>query len=255
MVAPPDNDVLRAHALHYATSGTPVLAGVSLGVREGEVIAVTGPRGSGKTTLLECLSGRLVPDSGQVWFRSSPVHPLGAAARERLRRESFGWIGTEPRLVPELTGWENAALPLLLRGTAPRAARTAALGWLERLDAGDCARGRPASLTQAQRQRVAVARALTAQPSVLFADDPTARLHSADSASVLRILTTAARSHEITVVLATHDPGVAAHADRRFALLDGRPADAPADRDSGAGDGPSGGNDDTEGRTTCSLSV
>lgn len=75
MVAPPDNDVLRAHALHYATSGTPVLAGVSLAVREGEVLAVTGPRGSGKTTLLECLSGRLVPDSGQVWFRSSPVHP------------------------------------------------------------------------------------------------------------------------------------------------------------------------------------
>ncbi|MBQ0984423.1 ATP-binding cassette domain-containing protein [Streptomyces sp. F63] len=252
MVAPPDHDVLRADALHYAISGTPLLAGVSLGVREGEILAVTGPRGSGKTTLLQCLSGRLVPDSGQVWFRSSPVHPLGAAARERLRRESFGWIGTEPQLVPELTAWENAALPLLLRGTAPRAARTAAVGWLERLDVGDCSRSRPASLTQAQRQRVAVARALTAQPSVLFADDPTARLHSADRALVLRILTTAARSHEITVVLATHDTEAASHADRRFALLDGRPADAPAAEATG---GPAGGTDDTEGRTTCSLSV
>ncbi|HCA88222.1 MAG TPA: ABC transporter ATP-binding protein, partial [Streptomyces sp.] len=125
MVAPPDNDVLRARALHCAHSGTPALAGVSLGVREAEILSVSGPRGSGKTTLLRCLSGQLVPDSGQVWFNSAPVHPLGAPARERLRRESFGWIDTEPQLVPELTGWENAALPLLLRGTAPRAARAA----------------------------------------------------------------------------------------------------------------------------------
>ncbi|MGP4002808.1 ABC transporter ATP-binding protein [Streptomyces sp. 8N706] len=243
MEAPPDNDVLWARSLHYAHSGSPALAGVSVGVREGEILAVTGPRGSGKTTLLQCLSGQLAPQSGEVWFNSAPVHTLGRLGRERLRRDRFGWIDPEPHLVPELTGWENAALPLLLRGTPHRAARTAAKEWLERLDVGDCARKRPAGLLQAQRQRIAIARALAGDPSVLFADEPSAPLHRADRAHVLRTLTTAARSHHITVVLATHDAEVAALADRTVGLVDGRRVSGvPAP--------------DAEGRAAaCSLSV
>jgi putative ABC transport system ATP-binding protein len=242
MEAPPDNDVLWARSLHYAYDGTPALAGVSIGVREGEILAVTGPRGSGKSTLLRCLAGQLAPDSGEVWFNSAPVHTLGRMARERLRRDRFGWIDTEPHLVPELTAWENAALTLLLRGTPHRAAKTAAVEWLERLDVGDCARKRPAELLQAQRQRVAIARALSSDPSVLFADEPSAPLHRADRAHVLRTLTTAARSHGITVVLATHDTEVAALADRTVALVDGRRA----------GGIPT---PDKEGQAECSLSV
>ncbi|MGP3981184.1 ABC transporter ATP-binding protein [Streptomyces sp. KR80] len=242
MEAPPDNDVLWARSLHYAHSGTPALVGVSVGIREGEILAVTGPRGSGKTTLLRCLAGQLAPQSGEVWFNSAPVHTLGAIGRERLRRDRFGWIDTKPQLVPELTGWENAALPLLLRGTPHRAARTAAMEWLERLDVGDCARKRPAGLLQAQRQRIAIARALAAKPSVLFADEPSAPLHRADRAHVLRTLTTAARSHRITVALATHDAEIAALADRTITLVDGRRVGGiPAP--------------DAEGRAECSLSV
>ncbi|WP_229909999.1 ABC transporter ATP-binding protein [Streptomyces flavofungini] len=222
MVAPPDNDVLWARALHVTLNGSPALTGVSLGVREGEILAVGGPRGSGKTTLLRCLSGQLLAAQGEVWFNSAPVHTLGPLARERLRRDKFGWIDPEPRLVPELNAWENAALGLMLRGGARRGARTAAHEWLERLDIGDCARKRPHALTQAERQRVSVARALACAPSVLFADEPTAPLHRADRAHVLRTLTTAARSHGITVVLATHDAEVAALADRAVTLLDGR---------------------------------
>ncbi|QDQ13976.1 ATP-binding cassette domain-containing protein [Streptomyces spectabilis] len=222
MVAPPDNDVLWARALHVTLNGTPALTGVSLGVREGEILAVGGPRGSGKTTLLRCLSGQLPPQRGEVWFNSTPVHTMGPLVRERLRRDRFGWIDPEPCLVPELTGWENAALALFLRGAPHRTAKRAALEWLERLDAGDCARKRPHALTRPECQRVAVARALAATPAVLFADEPTAPLHRADRAHVLRTLTTAARSHGITVVLATHDAEVAALADRTVALLDGR---------------------------------
>lgn len=245
MVAPPDNDVLWARALHVKHNGSPALSGVSLGVREGEILAVGGPRGSGKTTLLLCLSGQLLPQQGEVWFNSSPVHTMGPLTRERLRRDRFGWIGPVPTLVPELNAWENTALPLMLRGWTRGAAKTAALEWLKRLDVGDCARRRPHALLQAERQRVAVARALAPAPTVLFADEPTAPLHRADQAHVLRTLTSAARSHGITVVLATHDPDTAALADRTVNLLDGRRVNTvhlpPVA--------------ETEGRAACSLSV
>ncbi|QKV92288.1 ATP-binding cassette domain-containing protein [Streptomyces sp. NA02950] len=243
MVAPPDNDdVLRARTLSYAYGGSPALLGVSIGAREGEILAVTGPRGCGKTTLLRCLSGQLVPDHGEVWFDDVAVHSLPPLDRERLRCDRFGWIGTEPQLVPELTAWENAALPLLLRGTARRTAKSTACEWLDRLDVGECARVRPAGLVQAQRQRIAIARALAATPGVLFADEPTAPLHRADRAQVLRTLTSAARSHGITVLLATHDEEVATLADRTVALLDGRQVgSAPASEE--------------EGRAACSVSA
>ncbi|MFF3291162.1 ABC transporter ATP-binding protein [Streptomyces sp. NPDC003023] len=242
MVAPPDNDVLWARSLHHAHRGSPALVGVSLGVREGEILAVHGARGSGKTTLLQCLSGRLVAQQGEVWFNSSPVHTMPAPARERLRRDRFGWIDPEPALVPELKAWENVALPLLLAGVSRRAAKSTALEWMERLDIGSTAGKRPRALVRAEQQRVAVARSLVTTPSVLFADEPTASLHSADRAQVLRTVTAAVRSHRITMVLATHDADVAAVADRTITIADGRRAGSPVAVD-------------TEGRAPCSLSV
>lgn len=242
MVAPPDNDVIWARSLHHAHRGSPALVGVSLGVRESEILAVHGARGSGKTTLLKCLSGQLVPQQGEVWFNSSPVHTMAPLHRERLRRDRFGWIDPEPVLVPELKAWENAALPLLLRGDSRRAARAAALEWMDRLDIGAVAKKRPHALVRAEQQRVAVARALVATPAVLFADEPAAALHSADAAHVLRTVTAAARSHGITMVLATHDAETAGLADRVITLADGRRAGlTPAD--------------EAEGRAACSLSV
>lgn len=242
MVAPPDNDVLWARALRHSFQGSPALLGVSLGVREGEILGLVGPRGAGKTTLLRCLAGQLLPDQGEVWFNSAPVHTLPLAARERLRRDRFGWIGGTPQLLPELTARENAALPLLLCGVPHRTAKTTAQEWLDRLDVGSVARKRPAELLQAQRQRVAIARALVTLPEVVFADEPTAPLHRADRAQVLRTLTSAARSHGITVVLATIDPETAAAADRVITLVDGRTAAAmPAQ--------------DREGAASCSASV
>ncbi|MFE7560445.1 ABC transporter ATP-binding protein [Kitasatospora sp. NPDC057500] len=220
--APPDNDVLWARGIVKSHHGTPALRGVSIGVREGEVLAVTGPRGSGKSTLLGCLSALLPVDEGEVWFNSAPVHTLGRAGRERLRRDRFGFVGSEPHLVPELTARENVALPLLLAGAGGRAAHTAADEWLDRLDIGDLAKVRPDRLVQSQRQRIAVARALAPLPPVVFADDPTAPLHRETADQVLRILTSAARSHQLTLVLATHDTELVRYADRAVALVDGR---------------------------------
>ncbi len=288
MAAPPDNDVLWARGLHYAYGGSPALQGVSIGVRSGEIVSVTGPRGSGKTTLLSCLSGQLTPHHGEVWFNSVPIHTLGRTSRERLRRDRFGWVGSEPQLIPELTAWENAALPLLLVGAGHRAARKTAMEWLERLDVGECARKRPSALLQSQRQRVAIARALAPAPAILFADEPTAPLHQAERAQVMRTLTTAARSHGITVVLTTHDPAVmlpkvvpgdpdAADAagptlaDRNLSMVDGRlnglvspgPGehghDGNDENGSADGKGMAAGDDDSDGEDSkgaaCSLSV
>ncbi|MFD3718164.1 ABC transporter ATP-binding protein [Streptomyces sp. NPDC058674] len=259
MVAPPDNDVLWARSLHYSHSGSPGLIGVSVAVGQGEILAVTGPRGSGKTTLLRCLSGQLPPEQGEVWFNSVPVHTMGALARERLRRDRFGWIGPEPRLLPELKVWENAALPLLMAGVSHRTAKHAACEWLERLDIGAFARKRPAALSRAESQRVALARALVNQPAVIFADEPTAPLHRAERTLLLRTLTSAARSHEITVLLATHDEETAAAADRRLALLDGRSAAvaeaAGADAAGSPGSPASPGSETTEDQAACSLSA
>lgn len=259
MVAPPEttppDDVLWARSLHYSHKGSPGLVGVSVGVRQGEVLALTGPRGSGKTTLLRCLSGQLRPEQGEVWFNSVPVHTLGPLARERLRRDRFGWIGPEPQLLPELKVWENAALPLLLAGASHRKAKHAACEWLERLDIGRFARKRPTALTWAESQRVALARALVNEPAVIFGDEPTAPLHRVERALLLRTLTTAARSHGITVVLATHDEETAAVADRRVPLLDGRPA-ATAGPAASAADSPEPpAAETTEGQAACSLSA
>ncbi|MEU5794589.1 ATP-binding cassette domain-containing protein [Streptomyces sp. NPDC047813] len=246
MEAPPDNDVLWARSLHFThPDGSPGLTGVSIAVREGEILAVSGARGSGKTTLLRCLSGLEPVREGEVWFNSTPMHTLGPANRERLRRDRFCWIGPEPALVPELNAWENTALPLMLRGTSRRRAKATALEWLERLDIGELARKRPHRLRQSERQRISIARALAPAPTVLFADEPTAPLHRADRGHVLRTLTSAARSHGITVVLATHDPETAAVADRTVNLLDGR-----AVRTVHLPEVP-----DAEGRAACSISV
>jgi len=228
--APPDNIVLRARGVVKSHNGTPALCGVSLRVHEGEVLAITGPRGSGKSTLLACLGALLPVDDGEIWFAGAPIHTLPRTGRERLRLAHFGHVGSEPQLVPELTARENVALPLLLSGSGHRAAYTAAAEWLERLDVADCATSRPAELIQSQRQRIAVARALAPQPRVVFADDPAAPLHHEAQEQVLRILTTAARSHGLTLVLALHDPESAKHADRVVTLLDGRttnPDDSP----------------------------
>ncbi|MCK1798857.1 ATP-binding cassette domain-containing protein [Streptomyces sp. XM4193] len=230
--------MLRALALHHVRDGFAVLTGVTVAVRDREVLAVVGPRGSGKTTLLRCLAGQLRPDTGELWFNSKPLHTLRRAALDRLRGERFGWIGSRADLVPELTARENTALPLLLAGHGGRRARERATDWLERLDVAGLADLRPAALDPAQRQRVALARALVREPSVLFADEPTAALHRRDGALLLRALATAARSHGLTVVLAGPDTPLPAPAptgssdqlpydavqlaDRTVRLVDGR---------------------------------
>jgi putative ABC transport system ATP-binding protein len=201
---------------------TQALDGVSMTIRAGEVVAVLGPSGSGKSTLLHCLSGILVPDSGEVVYRGQRLDQLPEALRSRLRRDEFGFVFQFGQLVPELSAVENVSLPLRLAGQPRKAAAATAAGWLEQLGVGRVARRRPGELSGGQQQRVAVARALVAGPRVVFADEPTGALDTLNGELVMELLVKAAREQGTAVLLVTHDHRVAAYAEREVLVRDGR---------------------------------
>ncbi|MEW2441395.1 ABC transporter ATP-binding protein [Micromonospora marina] len=212
---------LQARGVVRAYGHTPALRGVTLDVAEGEIVAVTGPSGCGKSTLLHCLAGILRPDAGQVTWRGERIDTWSEAARSRLRRTEFGVLFQFGQLVAELTAAENVALPLLLAGTGRRAARTAALAWLDRLGVADVADARPGEMSGGQQQRCALSRALVTEPRVIFADEPTGALDTLAGEQVLTQLVRLAREQSTTVVLVTHEPRIAAYADREVSLRDG----------------------------------
>jgi putative ABC transport system ATP-binding protein len=222
---PAEPYLLTAAGLHKSFGPTTALAGAGLGVRAGEMVAVVGPSGSGKSTLLHCLAGILVPDSGTVTYRERDVSAMPDRERSALRRGDFGFVFQFGQLVPELTSRENVALPLRLAGLRRRAAEERAGEWLRRLEVADVAAQRPGEISGGQGQRVAVARALAGEPRVIFADEPTGALDSLNGERVMRLLTAAARDTRAAVVLVTHEPRVAAYADREIVVRDGRSAD------------------------------
>jgi len=219
--APAADVVLDARELVRNYDRTPALRGVSLAVRAGEVVAITGPSGSGKSTLLHCLAGIVRPDEGEVRWQGRRIDTQSEAQRSRLRRTEFGVLFQFGQLVPELTAAENVALPLLLAGTRRRTALGTAEGWLDRFGVAELAGKRPTEMSGGQAQRVATARALVTGPAVLFADEPTGALDTLAGEQVLVQLTRAARESGTTVLVVTHDAKVAAHADREVVLRDG----------------------------------
>jgi putative ABC transport system ATP-binding protein len=191
-------------------------------VNAGEMLAVMGPSGSGKSTLLHCLAGILTPESGEICFDGRRLDTLREADRSSLRRDRFGFVFQFGQLVPELSAEENVALPLLLSGSSRKAALTEARSWFERLDLAGLEGRRSGELSGGQAQRVALARGLVANPSVLFADEPTGSLDSLTGERVMDLLSAAAKEAGTTVVLVTHEPRVAAYADRHVVVRDGR---------------------------------
>ncbi len=214
--------LLQARSLVLSFGNTPALRGADLTVGAGEILAVMGPSGSGKSTLLHCLAGILTPDSGEVSFAGERIDTMPENRRSALRRDRFGFVFQFGQLVPELSAEENIALPLLLAGTARRPAVASARDWLARLDLAEVGSRRSGELSGGQAQRVALARGLVANPSVLFADEPTGSLDSLTGERVMELLVSSVREHGTTVVLVTHEPRVAAYADREVVVRDGR---------------------------------
>jgi len=214
--------IIEGRDLVFSFGETPALRGASVSVQRGEIVAVMGPSGSGKSTLLHCLAGILVPGSGAVYVGGQRVDTMRETERSRLRRDRFGFVFQFGQLVPELTAEENVALPLLLGGMHRDEALQAARSWFERLDLDGMERHRTGEMSGGQSQRVALARGLVAHPDVLFADEPTGSLDSLNGELVMGLLTRAARDQGSTVLLVTHEPRVAAYADREVIVRDGR---------------------------------
>jgi putative ABC transport system ATP-binding protein len=212
-----DSDATRVDAL----------AGVTLDIPRGRFTAIMGPSGSGKSTLLHCLAGLDRVTGGQVWIGDTRVDTLGDRELTRLRREQVGFVFQLFNLLPTLTAAENITLPLAIGGRKPDRA-----WWdhiVETLGLADRLGHRPAQLSGGEQQRVACARALLSRPKVVFADEPTGNLDSRTGAEVLGFLRRSVQQLGQTVVMVTHDPTAAAHADRVVFLVDGRIAGELAD--------------------------
>ena len=214
--------ILTAHGLHKRFGTTDALRGIDFSLSPGEIVAVMGPSGSGKSTLLHCLAGILTPDAGTVEFDGRRIDAMGEGERSRLRRTAFGFVFQFGQLVPELTGLENVALPLLLDDVSRKDAEARAAEWFPRLGLSGLEGRRPGDMSGGQAQRVAVARALVAGPAVVFADEPTGSLDSLAGEGVMELLTAAARSAGASVVIITHEARVAAYAHREVIVRDGR---------------------------------
>jgi putative ABC transport system ATP-binding protein len=208
------------------------LDGITLGFDAGTFTAVMGPSGSGKSTLLQCAAGLIHPTSGRVVVDGVDLSGLDETALTLLRRRLIGFVFQSFNLVPSLTAEQNVELPLRLAGRRPSrdSVRTA----LAEVGLADRATHRPSQMSGGQQQRVAIARALISRPAVLFADEPTGALDTASSREVMGLLDGLVRREGQAVVMVTHDPVVAAAAQRVVFLADGRLAGELADPTAGS---------------------
>jgi putative ABC transport system ATP-binding protein len=212
-------DVVRT----YRTGGETVRAldGVSLCLRGGEFTSIVGPSGAGKSTLLHMLGALDSPDAGSICFDGVEIAAMNDDEQSSFRRHQVGFVFQFFNLLPTLTAWENVAVPALLDGRKLRQVKATALRLLDVVELGHRADHRPGELSGGQMQRVAVARALLMDPSLILADEPTGNLDSATSASIFELLRGVARDSDRAVVMVTHNLEAAANTDRVITLQDG----------------------------------
>src|SRR5437867_4088846 len=207
-----------------------ILDGITLAVPARQFVAITGPSGSGKSTLLGLMAGLDRPTAGSVRVDGVELGALGEDALARLRLARIGYVFQSFHLIPTLTALENVAVPLELAGIPDPRARARRL--LDDVGLGERRDHYPAQLSGGEQQRVALARAFANEPALLLADEPTGNLDSATGAQIIDLLAARHRERDMTLVMVTHDPALAEHADRIVELRDGR---VTADRSNGAG--------------------
>jgi len=217
---------LRGVSKTVESGGRPltILHALDLVIPSGRFIAVVGPSGSGKSTLLGLIAGLDAPSSGQILIDGTDITRLGEDALAKLRGEKIGFVFQFFHLVPSLTAFENILVPMEIAGRRDAVVRARRL--LDEVGLSDRGHHYPSQLSGGEQQRVAIARALANDPLIVLADEPTGNLDSTTGRHIMQLLLDVHRDRQSTLVLVTHDAELAALADSRLALRDGRPVDA-----------------------------
>jgi putative ABC transport system ATP-binding protein len=196
------------------------LRGVDLQIDKGEFVSIIGPSGSGKSTLMHILGCLDTPSEGRYWLDGEDVAAMSGGALARIRNRKLGFVFQTFNLLPRATIWKNVELPLLYAGMDGDERRKRALEALDRVGLANRAKHRPNELSGGQRQRVAIARALVNTPSLILADEPTGNLDQKTGGDIIRLFEELAAAGQ-TIILVTHDPGIAARTQRRVKIVDG----------------------------------
>ena len=213
--------MLKATGIHKSHDDLQVLRGVDVSLSAGEVVSIVGPSGAGKTTLLNVLSTLDRPDSGSVVVDGIELATLKDKSLARFRNAHIGFVFQFHQLLPEFNALENAMLPALVGGRSEAEAEAAAMAKLEELGLEARAKHLPSQLSGGEQQRVAVARALVNNPPLLFADEPSGNLDTANADALHDLFFDLRERHGLTIALVTHNEGLAERADRQIRLRDG----------------------------------
>jgi putative ABC transport system ATP-binding protein len=220
---------LRGVSKTVDSGGRPltILHALDLSIASGQFVAIVGPSGSGKSTLLGLLAGLDAPSTGQILIDGVDITTLGEDELARLRGEKIGFVFQFFHLVPALTAFENILVPMEIAGRRDAVARARQL--LDEVGLSDRGHHYPSQLSGGEQQRVAIARALANDPPIVLADEPTGNLDSSTGRHIIELLLAVRRVRHSTLVLVTHDVELAALADARLVLRDGRPVAQPVE--------------------------
>lgn len=214
--------IIEAHDIHKSFGSLEVLKGVDFEADKGETVSIVGASGAGKSTLLQILGTLSTPDSGTLVIDGEDVRHLGSGRLAAFRGRRIGFVFQAHHLLPEFSAAENVMIPALIAGVGSRAAHEKAIRLLEQVGLGERVEHKPSELSGGEQQRVAIARAIINEPAVLFADEPTGNLDSATKQDVNRLLFGLRDSLGQTIVVVTHDEGLAGMCDRSLTMKDGR---------------------------------